>query len=125
VLKTPTKNIFLGGDSGYDFHFKEIGDKLGPFDLAIIECGQYDNNWKYIHLLPEHMIPAAKELKAKAVMPVHWGKFALANHDWDEPIIKISEYAKAENLPLITPMIGEKVHLNEKYNTVEWWKNVD
>ncbi|RZK11765.1 MAG: MBL fold metallo-hydrolase [Flavobacterium sp.] len=125
VLKTPSKNIFLGGDSGYDFHFKEIGDKFGPFDLAVMECGQYDNNWKYIHLLPEHMMPAAKELQAKTVIPVHWGKFALANHDWDEPIIKISEYAKAENLPLITPMIGEKVNLNEKYNGIEWWKNID
>lgn len=125
VLTTPSKNIFLGGDSGYDFHFKEIGDKFGPFDLAVMECGQYDNNWKYIHLLPEYMIPAAKELQAKAVMPVHWGKFALANHDWDEPITRMSEYAKTENLPLITPMIGEKVNLNEKYNGVEWWKNID
>lgn len=125
VLQTPSKNIFLGGDSGYDFHFKEIGDKFGPFDLAIMECGQYDKNWKYIHLLPEHMIPAAKDLQAKKVMPVHWGKFALANHDWDEPITKISEYAATENLPLITPMIGEKVNLNEDYKVVEWWKNLD
>jgi len=125
VLKTPSKNLFLGGDSGYDFHFKEIGNKFGPFDLAVMECGQYDNNWKYIHLLPEHMIPAALDLQAKAVLPVHWGKFALANHDWDEPITKISEYAKIENLPLITPMIGEKVNLNEKYISREWWKNVD
>ncbi|MDR6967180.1 L-ascorbate metabolism protein UlaG (beta-lactamase superfamily) [Flavobacterium arsenatis] len=125
VLKTPSKNIFLGGDSGYDFHFKEIGDKFGPFDLAVMECGQYDKNWKYIHLLPEHIIPAAKELQAKKVMPVHWGKFALANHDWDEPIIKISEYAALENVPLITPMIGEKVNLKEDYTVIEWWKNVD
>jgi len=125
VLKTPSKNIYLGGDSGYDFHFKEIGNKFGPFDLAVIECGQYDKNWKYIHLLPEHMIPSAKDLKAKAVMPVHWGKFALANHDWDEPIIKISKNATIENVPLITPMIGEKINLNEEYTVVEWWKNVD
>ena len=125
VLKTPSKNIYLGGDGGYDFHFKEIGDKFGPFDLAVMECGQYDKNWKYIHLLPEHMIPAAKDLKAKIIMPVHWGKFALANHDWDEPIIKICKNAAIENLPLITPMIGEKVNLNEEYTVVEWWKNVD
>jgi len=125
ILKTSGKNIFLGGDSGYDSHFKEIGNKFGPFDLAVMECGQYDKNWKYIHLLPEHMIPAAKDLQARTVMPVHWGKFALANHDWDEPIIKISEYARIENLPLITPMIGEKVNLNEKYINKEWWKNVD
>lgn len=125
VLKTPSLNLYLGGDSGYDFHFKEIGDQFGPFDLAIMECGQYDKNWKYIHLLPEHMIPAAKDLQAKTVLPVHWGKFALANHDWDEPIKKITEYAALENLPLITPMIGEKVNLDERYVVKQWWKGVD
>lgn len=125
ALKTPSMNIYLGGDSGYDFHFKEIGEKFGPFDLAIMECGQYDKNWKYIHLLPEQMIPAAKDLQAKAVLPVHWGKFALGNHDWDEPIIKITQYAALENFPLITPMIGEKVNLNEKYQIKKWWENID
>jgi len=65
VLQTPTMKIFLGGDSGFDKHFEEIGNKFGPFDLAILENGQYDLNWRYIHLLPNEILRAARALKAK------------------------------------------------------------
>lgn len=125
VLTTPTRKMFLGGDSGYDTHFAKIGADFGPFDLVILECGQYNESWKNIHLLPKEMIPAATDLKAKALMPVHWGKFSLALHAWDEPIIKVSEAAKAANLPLFTPMIGEKVDLDKPQIFTEWWKKVN
>ena len=52
ILKTPSHKIFIGGDSGYDTHFKEAGDQFGPFDLVILENGQYDKKWKYIHMQP-------------------------------------------------------------------------
>lgn len=125
VLETPKRKLFIGGDSGYDTHFAAIGEKFGPFDLAMIECGQYDESWKYIHLLPEEIIKAAQDLNAKIIMPVHWGKFALGNHAWDEPIIRITELAKVANLPLITPMIGEKVNLNAPGEFKHWWKNLN
>jgi L-ascorbate metabolism protein UlaG (beta-lactamase superfamily) len=125
ALKTPTKNIYLGGDSGYDSHFAEIGKQFGPFDLAILECGQYDKSWKYIHLLPDEIVPAAKDLGAKLLLPVHWGKFSLANHAWDEPIIRTTAAAKEANLSLLTPMIGEKVNLNQPQLFEDWWKNLD
>lgn len=125
VLTTPSRKIFLGGDSGYDTHFARIGADFGPFDLAILECGQYNESWKNIHLLPEEMIPAATELKAKVLMPVHWGKFALALHAWNEPIIKVTGSAKAANLALFTPMIGEKVNLDAPQVFKEWWKNMN
>ncbi|MEO8403754.1 MAG: MBL fold metallo-hydrolase [Chitinophagaceae bacterium] len=64
VLRTPSLKIYIGGDSGYDAHFKKIGDQYGPFDLAILEDGQYDKNWKYIHMLPEEVVQAAIDLKA-------------------------------------------------------------
>ena len=86
VLQTPTKKIFIGGDSGYDTHFAKIGAEYGPFDLALLECGQYNKSWKYIHMMPEQTVQASIDLKAKTFMPVHWGKFALALHAWDEPI---------------------------------------
>lgn len=110
VLKTPTKKIYLGADSGYDTHFKEIGEQHGPFDLALLECGQYNKNWKYIHMMPEETIQAAIDLKATVAMPVHWGKFALANHAWHEPIARASAAAKGKQVPIITPMIGEMVN---------------
>lgn len=80
VLQTPSKKIFVGGDSGYDTHFAQIGNEHGPFDLAILECGQYNNAWRYIHMMPEQTVQAAIDLKAKILMPVHWAKFALALH---------------------------------------------
>ncbi|MFM8912836.1 MAG: MBL fold metallo-hydrolase [Flammeovirgaceae bacterium] len=123
VLKTPTKKIYLGADSGYDTHFKEIGDAHGPFDLALLECGQYNKNWKYIHMMPEETIQAAIDLKTTAAMPVHWGKFALANHAWDDPIERASKAAKDKNVKLATPMIGEVVELNLPKNFARWWAN--
>ena len=125
AFKTPTMNIFIGGDSGYDTHFKQIGEQFGPFDLAILECGQYNKNWRYIHSMPEEVVVAAKDLKATTLLPVHWAKFPLAQHDWDEPIIKVTEFAAASNLPTITPMIGEKVYLNiTKQYFERWWEGL-
>ncbi len=125
VLQTPTKKIFIGGDSGYDTHFAKIGTDFGPFDLAIVECGQYNQSWKNIHLMPEEMIPVAKDLKAKVLMPVHWGKFALSVHAWDEPVKMVTEAAKMANLPLLTPMIGEKVNLDAIKLNEDWWKQIN
>lgn len=125
VLQTPTHKIFIGGDSGYDTHFAEIGKNFGPFDLAILENGQYDRKWKYIHTLPDEFLQIAKELKATKILPVHSSKFALAAHAWDEPLTKVAENAKKENLTLITPMIGEQVNLKDNTQQfTEWWKGI-
>ncbi|HEY2721058.1 MAG TPA: MBL fold metallo-hydrolase [Chitinophagaceae bacterium] len=125
VLQTPTMKIFLGGDSGYDVHFAEIGKTFDFFDLAILENGQYDWKWKYIHSSPEEVLKAAKDLNAKRIFPVHNSKFALASHPWDEPLEKITTYNKTENLNLITPMIGEQVNLKDNTQIfTEWWKAV-
>ena len=125
VLQTPSKKIFIGGDSGYDTHFVKIGNEHGPFDLALLECGQYNNAWRYIHMMPEQTVQAAIDLKAKILMPVHWGKFALALHAWDEPIERVTKEALRLNVPIIHPMIGEEVSLNETDSTTEWWKNIE
>jgi len=125
ALKTPTMNIFIGGDSGYDVHFRAIGDKYGPFDLAILECGQYDKSWKYIHMMPEEVVTASQELKAKRLMPVHWGKFALANHAWDDSITRVTRAAQQQNVALLTPMIGEEVCLKNIAKVYPaWWANI-
>lgn len=125
VLQTSSKNIFIGGDSGYDTHFVKIGKEHGPFDLALLECGQYNNAWRYIHMMPEQTVQAAIDLKAKILMPVHWGKFALSLHAWDEPIERVTKEAHRLNVKIIHPMIGEEVNLNETSSTTEWWKGID
>lgn len=112
VLTTPTMKIFIGGDSGYDTHFSAIGNAFGPFDLAILECGQYNEYWKYIHTMPEETVQACIDLKAKIFIPVHWAKFSLALHSWDEPITRVIEESRKKNVSIITPMIGQEVELN-------------
>lgn len=123
VFKSDKLNIYLGGDSGYDTHFKTIGDKYGPFDLAILECGQYGVNWPLIHMFPEQVAQAAADLKTKQLLPVHWAKFSLALHNWTEPINKLTYVAKAKNLSLQTPRIGEPLSLTNMDKTTKWWQN--
>ncbi len=122
VLQTPTSKLFLGGDSGYDKHFKEIGNQFGPFDLAFLENGQYDKSWKYIHMAPNEVLQAATDLKTKALFPVHSAKFVLANHNWNEPLAIITALAKDSDFDMVTPLIGEKVTLNKKKVFPKWWE---
>jgi L-ascorbate metabolism protein UlaG (beta-lactamase superfamily) len=126
VLQTPTMKIFIGGDSGYDTHFTEIGKSFGPFDLAILENGQYDKSWKHIHLMPEEVVKAARELNAKTLLPVHSAKFSISNHSWDEPLTRISALSEASGTRLITPRIGEQVNLKDATQLfTEWWKGIN
>ncbi|MCX6139423.1 MAG: MBL fold metallo-hydrolase, partial [Candidatus Kapabacteria bacterium] len=94
VLQTPERRIYLGGDSGYDTHFRAIGEQYGPFDLAILECGQYNEYWRALHMMPEETAKAAVDLNATTLLPVHWAKFSLALHAWDDPIIRVLAEAK-------------------------------
>ncbi len=125
ILETPSRKLYLGGDSGFDTHFEEIGDKYGPFDLAILECGQYNEDWPYIHMLPHEWITAANALKAKALLPVHWGKFALSMHEWDEPIKAVTAEAAKQDFPVWTPRIGEKTKLDAPQYFTHWWNEIN
>lgn len=124
VLATPTKKIFIGGDSGYDTHFKIIGEEFGPFDLAILENGQYNQYWKHIHMMPEEVVQAAQDLKAKKLLPLHWAKFSLSLHAWDEPITRLLAEAKRKEVEVLHPMIGETVYLDKVNQFSEWWKGL-
>ncbi|KAF9658492.1 MBL fold metallo-hydrolase [Tenacibaculum sp. ZH5_bin.1] len=123
VIESYNRKIYIGGDSGYDTHFKEIGDKYGPFDLAILENGQYNLAWEAIHLLPEQVLKAATDLKAKRLFPVHSSKFVLAMHPWNEPLNEVYKINQGEyNLDLVTPIIGEKVYVDDENQSFKtWW----
>ncbi len=126
AFTTPAFKIFIGGDSGYDTHFAKAGKDFGPFDLVILECGQYDKSWKHIHMLPNEILQAAKDLGAQRVLPVHWGKFALANHDWDTPIIELTKLNAMDQIPLLTPKIGEVIILDDSEQVFsKWWEEVE
>ena len=125
VLKTPTMKVFVGGDSGHDTHFEMIGEKHGPFDLAILECGQYNVYWKYIHMMPEQTVLAAHQLKSTRLFPMHWAKFALSMHAWDEPIERATAEAEKTQMLLLTPLIGQLIPLKEEVKFEKWWRGVD
>ncbi|MDU1906141.1 MAG: MBL fold metallo-hydrolase [Dysgonomonas sp.] len=126
LFETPSRKIYVGGDSGYDTHFADIGSRFPDIDLAILENGQYDKDWKYIHLLPEQIPQAFKDLRAKKLFTVHHSKFALGNHPWDEPLKKITTSAERDSIDLIQPMIGEVVNLNDSTYTInKWWEGIN
>jgi L-ascorbate metabolism protein UlaG (beta-lactamase superfamily) len=122
ILQSGGYNIYIGSDSGYDAHFKTIGDKFGSFDIALLEAGQYNTAWPDIHMMPEDTVRASLDLKAKVLMPVHWGKFALGLHPWDEPVKRVIAKAGELNVKVTTPRIGEQVVLDSSYPDSMWWE---
>ena len=123
VLASPRYKFYLGGDSGWDAHFVEIGRRFGPFDLAILECGQYHPYWKHIHMAPEEVADAAVALGAKKLLPVHWAKFTLALHPWDEPVERLLKASEGKPFDLLTPAIGETLlPVSGKAYDNKWWR---
>ena len=123
ALQTPSgRKIYLGGDSGYGPHFKEIGKQFGGFDLAVLVNGQYDKSWKLIHMMPAETLQAARDLQASLVLPVHNSKFCISNHDWDAPLRSITSIAEKMRPELITPIIGDLVQFgNPSAESSDWW----
>lgn len=125
VIKTPSKRIYISGDGGYGKHFKTIGEKFGPFDFAFVECGQYNEAWHQIHMYPEEAVQAAIDAQAKVAMPIHWGAFKLAMHNWKEPIRRFKESIKDSELKFCAPQLGEMVVIGEKYPSTDWWEEYE
>ena len=126
LWQTPSYKIYLGGDGGYDTHFAAIGERFGEIDLALLEAGQYGDGWKYIHMTPEETVQAGRDLKARAVFPVHNSKYALADHAWDDPLRRVAAAHRAEDFRLITPLIGEPVLLKDTARVYSrWWEKAE
>lgn len=124
VLKSEHENLWFSGDGGYGSHFVEIGEKLGPFDFAWMECGQYNENWSLIHMFPDESVQAAIDANARKIMPVHWAGFSLAQHHWTEPVEKFIETAERKSICYLSPRLGELVHLDEEKSTDFWWREL-
>lgn len=124
IIEGKHTKVFFSGDSGYGPHFKEIGEKYGPFDLTLIEAGQYDNKgWWPLHMFPEETIQAHIELGGNLLLPIHWGAFTLAIHDWDEPIERALKAAHDRNVSIATPRIGETVEISLSHVPLTpWWR---
>ncbi|NHF58742.1 hypothetical protein FK220_005285 [Flavobacteriaceae bacterium TP-CH-4] len=124
IIQSTKENIFFSGDSGYGLHFKEIGAQYGPFDFAMMECGQYNELWKEIHMMPEETVQAGIDVQAQTIMPIHWGSFKLAMHPWTEPVERLTQKANELGIPWTVPKIGEPIYLNgDKPIQEDWWTN--
>ena len=121
VIKDKTHNIYFSGDSGYDTHFKEIGDTYGPFDVAFMETGQYNESWKQVHMMPSEAVQAFKDVNANVFIPIHWGMFKLALHTWSDPVEQLSKFSKLENFKLVVPKIGELLNHSGSFENDFWW----
>ncbi|WP_206513032.1 MBL fold metallo-hydrolase [Larkinella soli] len=124
VLKGENRRVYFGGDSGYYPGFKTIGEKYGPFDLALLECGAYNEKWIDIHMLPEQTAQAQLDVRAEVLMPIHWAKFNLALHPWRDPIRRLTQRAAQLGSRLATPRIGEVLVLGEPVPTAPWWESI-
>ena len=111
LIETPSQKIYMGGDSGYDTHFAEIGKQYPGIDLAILENGQYNEDWKYIHTMPQYLGQVARDLNAEKILTVHHSKYALARHRWDEPLKNAMNLKEKDSLNVLMPIIGEVVRL--------------
>jgi L-ascorbate metabolism protein UlaG (beta-lactamase superfamily) len=121
VIQAGHYRLFYGGDSGYGPHFKQIGQQYGPFDLALLECGQYSPNWPWTHLWLGQAAQAAVDLHARLLQPIHWAKFAEADQPWNEPIKALLPAAQKLGVPVNVPRIGEPYTLGDPPKQVVWW----
>lgn len=122
LINSGGMKIFVSGDTGYGEHFKTIGERFGGVDVAIMENGQYNEDWKYIHMAPAETLQASKDVGARMVFPVHNSKYALARHAWHQPMQDLVEIHDPGDFTLATPMIGEVVDLSDTgRDYARWW----
>lgn len=125
VLKDEYHQILESSDTGYGAHFEEIHERFGDFDLFMPDSGQYNQNWHYWHMFPEESALAAKNLGAKAVMPIHWGAFVLSDHGWDDSPERITRACEENGIVAITPKLCETMSLNNSADFEErWWREL-
>ena len=124
IIQSPTRTIYFSGDTGYFDEFKKIGEQYGPFDLALMECGAYNEQWSQVHMFPEETVQSAIDLKAKVLMPIHNSKFNLSLHPWQEPLERALAISEAKEMNLVTPGIGESFTLQSQLPEEQWWKSL-
>ena len=120
----PIHRVYFSGDTGFGEHFREIGERLGPFDLSLVKIGSYGpgQGWLDIHMDPEEAVKAHVAVKARRMLPVHWATFNLAFHAWDEPIKRALAAGRERSIDLVTPRIGEVVAAGAAFASVNWWE---
>jgi L-ascorbate metabolism protein UlaG (beta-lactamase superfamily) len=123
VVRGPRHAVFFSGDTGLTTEYRQIGERLGPFDLVMLEVGAFHPAWGHMHLGPSNALKAHAWLGSGALLPVHWGTFSLALHDWDAPAEALLEAAGSHPLPLRMPRLGEAIEPSEASPPRPWWRD--
>ncbi|WP_236660255.1 MBL fold metallo-hydrolase [Isachenkonia alkalipeptolytica] len=122
VISGEETNIYISGDTSYGQHFQAIGETYGPFDLTLIEGGQYDRRWADSHMFPEEAVQAHIDARGEVMMLMHWGAFSLSLHDWSELIERALVEGEDREVSIIAPQIGETVDLQDlDLSITPWW----
>ena len=88
VLETPEGNLYFAGDTGYSPHFREQGERWGPFALTLLPIGAYEPRWfmEDVHLNPEEAVQAHLDLQSQQSLGIHFGVFQLTWEAIDQPL---------------------------------------
>jgi L-ascorbate metabolism protein UlaG (beta-lactamase superfamily) len=116
--------VYYSGDTGLFPTLREIGARLGPFDLTMIEVGQYDRAWPDWHLGPEQAVQAHQMVKGRVMLPVHWGAFTLAFHAWTEPIERVLAAGAAAHVTVLAPEPGQGIEPEAPPPLERWWPDL-
>jgi L-ascorbate metabolism protein UlaG (beta-lactamase superfamily) len=125
VIRSRRHAVFFSGDTGLTTQYAEIRERLGPFDLVMLEVGAFHPSWGDIHLGPEHALEALELLGGGAFLPVHWGTFSLAMHAWDQPAETLLALAPRRGVQLVMPRLGEPIEPAHAQPATPWWRAVD
>ena len=120
----PQHNVYYTGDTGMCPEFKEIGNRLGPFDATLVEIGAYHRFWADLHLGPEQAVAAVQNARGGLLIPVHWGTFDLALHSWVEPAERLIAAAIECAAPIVVPMPGQSITPSAPPPLKRWWPDV-
>ena len=126
AINGPEHDVFYSGDTSLHPELVDIGERLGPFDLTMMDAGAYDSTWTDVHLGPEQTVVAHRMVKGDLLLPVHWGLFDLGNHGWTEPMERVQVAAERFGVRVVSPKPGESVELSDvgPSATTRWWPAV-
>lgn len=122
AIRGQDDNLFFSGDSAYFPGFKQIGERLGPFNMTLLECGAYNEAWSNVHMFPEQTAQAHLDLRGDVLLPIHWGRFDLALHHWSEPVERLRNAAVENEITLAQPKIGARFAIRGQLPQTTWWR---
>ncbi|HEX8819821.1 MAG TPA: MBL fold metallo-hydrolase [Archangium sp.] len=124
ALLGPQHRVYYSGDTGLFPAMKDIGARLGPFDVTMIEVGQYHSAWPDWHIGPEQAVLAHRMVQGRVLLPVHWGLFTLAVHGWTEPIERVLAAAQRAGDTVVVPRPGQSIEPGALPALERWWPSL-